>query len=117
VSHDDAVRARFGATPKGVPRTRSEQIEEVREQLGRSSRPCAATSARSTRAPARARSRSRWRRWSGEVVGVDLVPELPRGRAPRTRRRTQRSSTAIDRLAVREVYVRPRLSRAGRSTT
>lgn len=76
MSHDDAVRARFGATAEGVAAHSRAQVEEVREKL------------RSFLAPLRGDERAldagtgagtlalALAPLVGEVVGVDLVPEL-----------------------------------------
>jgi len=76
VSHDDAVRARFGATAEGVAAHARSQVEDVREKL------------RSFLAPLRGDERAldagtgagtlalALAPLVGEVVGVDLVPEL-----------------------------------------
>jgi SAM-dependent methyltransferase len=76
VSHDDAVRARFGATAEGVAAHSRAQVEDVREKL------------RSFLAPLRGDERAldagtgagtlalALAPLVGEIVGIDLVPEL-----------------------------------------
>ena len=108
MSHDDAVRARFGATAEGVTAHSREQIEEVGRSSARSSRRCAATSARSTRERAQARSRSRSRRSSARSSASISFPSCSRPRDATRRQRDVRRRRRHG-AAVRELLVRPRL--------
>jgi SAM-dependent methyltransferase len=76
MTHEDAVRARFGATAADVAAHAREQVDQVREQLGSflaplrgDERALDAGTGAGTLALALAPL-------VGEVVGVDLVPEL-----------------------------------------
>ena len=83
----DVVGYRGGAAAGARRRARGPRRQ-------RSSRRSTATSVRSTAAAEPARSRSRWRRSSSEVVGVDLSAELVAAGQRLARRRTASSSSA-----------------------
>ena len=110
VSHDDAVRARFGATAEGVAaHAQGADRGGARARCARSSLRCAETSACSTSGTGAGTLALALAPLVGEVVGVDLVPELLEA----ARRNAPPNATFVEadahRAAVRELHVRPRL--------
>src|SRR5881409_1071949 len=76
MSHDDAVRARFGATAEGVAAHSREQVEHVREQLRTFLAPLSGNERAIDAGTGAGTLALALAPLVGEVVGVDLVPEL-----------------------------------------
>ena len=109
MSHDDAVRARFGATAEGVAAHAREQVEQVREELGPFLAPLRGDERALDSGTGAGTLALALAPLVGEVVGVDLVPELleaARRDAPANATFVEGDATA---LAVRELLVRPRV--------
>jgi ubiquinone/menaquinone biosynthesis C-methylase UbiE len=76
VSHDDAVRARFAATAEGVAAHAREQVEQVREQLRTFLAPLSGDARALDVGTGAGTLALALAPLVGEVVGIDLVPEL-----------------------------------------
>ena len=76
MTHDDAVRARFAATAEGVAAHAREQIEEVRQLLGPFLTPLSGDERALDAGTGAGTLALALAPLVGEVVGVDLVPEL-----------------------------------------